>query len=297
VSRTHPIVLITGATSGIGRHAALHLARRGFRVIATGRRQDALNELRDQATLETLILDVTCADSIADGVADVERLTGGYGIDVLVNNAGYGSVGPLIEMPDADVRGQFDTNVFGLLAVTRAFAPAMQRRGSGRVLNISSLGGKVTFPLMGAYTATKYAVESMSDALRMELAPFGVHVVLIEPGLIRSRFFDTATTGLPTYTRPDSAYRAVLARSASLRRLADLPAVGPECVSHAIERAIVARRPAERYMAPLRTKLVLLLLRAFPTRVTDYALGKAMGMSRASAELDQMPGDDAPSSL
>src|ERR1700733_9145953 len=169
------IILITGATAGIGRHAALHLAHAGHRVIATGRRKDALAALAKEAKgtkLETMELDVTVASSIEAAKAEVDKRTDGYGLDVLVNNAGYGLMGPLEEISDADLRAQYDTNVFGLVAMTRAFLPQMRLRGSGRIVNVSSMGGRMTFPFMGAYNSTKYAIESMSDALRMELAPF-----------------------------------------------------------------------------------------------------------------------------
>ena len=146
-------VLITGATAGIGRTTALELARLGYHVIATGRRAGELDKLRAEAPagtrLDTAILDVTSAESIAAAVATVDRLTGGHGLDVLVNNAGFGLVGPMTEISDADLRRQYDTNVFGLMAVTRAFVPAMRDRGRGRIINVSSMGGKMTFPFMG----------------------------------------------------------------------------------------------------------------------------------------------------
>jgi NADP-dependent 3-hydroxy acid dehydrogenase YdfG len=149
-------ILITGATAGIGKHVALHLARKGYRVFASGRNAAALERLASEAAgtaLETLRLDVTDAASIEAAREEIDRRTDGHGVDVLVNNAGYGLAGALEELADADIRAQFDTNVFGLVAVTRAFLPAMRRRGSGRVLNVSSVGGRITFPLFGAYTA------------------------------------------------------------------------------------------------------------------------------------------------
>jgi short-subunit dehydrogenase len=149
-----------------------------------------------------LTLDVTSATSLA--VATLERRTKGYGIDVLVNNAGYGLVGPLETIDDADLRAQFDTNVFGLMAVTRAFLPAMRDRRAGRIINVSSVGGRMTFPLMGAYHASKYALEALSDALRLELLPMGVHVSLIEPGPIRTEFNDRAMEWAGKYNPPPS---------------------------------------------------------------------------------------------
>jgi NAD(P)-dependent dehydrogenase (short-subunit alcohol dehydrogenase family) len=184
-------ILITGATAGIGRHAALELVRQGHHVIATGRRATALATLKDEASslasmrggrLDVLPLDVTDANSVAAAAAAVGDLTSNRGVDVLVNNAGYGQMGPVEEVSDAELRRQYDTNVFGLMSVTRAFLPKMRERGDGRVVNVGSIGGRYTFPLMGAYNSTKYAVESLSDALRNELAPFGIDVSIVEPG-------------------------------------------------------------------------------------------------------------------
>src|SRR5271170_4155342 len=156
-------VLITGATTGIGKHAAIALARKGHRVFATGRNATALERLvADAATpnLETLRLDVTDTGSIAEAAREVGRRTDGEGVFALVNNAGYGLAGPLEEISDANLRAQFDTNVFGLMAVTRAFLPRMRERGAGRIVNVSSSGGRVSIPFFGAYHASKFAVEA-----------------------------------------------------------------------------------------------------------------------------------------
>ncbi len=274
-------VLITGATAGIGKHVALHLARKGHKVFATGRNAAALARLLDEAkgtALETLQLDVTDAASIAAAKDEVERRTGGAGLDVLVNNAGYGIAGPLEEVDESAVRAMFDTNVFGLVAVTRAFLPSMRRRGSGRILNVSSVGGRITFPLFGAYNATKYAVESLSDSLRYELAPFGVQVVLIEPGVIRSEFSDRSMSTLPK-PGPESPYAAIYARADRIKEQADAQAVGPECIAEAIERAITARRPAARYVAPFRTRILLALVALLPTRWVDAAMRAMVGLT------------------
>src|SRR5579871_1628690 len=181
MSTTTQTILITGATSGIGRETALYLARRGHRVIASGRNREQLASLKEEAAgaaLETVRLDVCDAQSIAEAAKEVERTTGGRGIDALVNNAGFGFAVAADEMTDADLRAQFETNVFGLMAMVRAFVPQMRARGRGRIVNVSSVGGRVTLPFFGAYNATKYAVESLSDAMRIELKPFGVDVAI-----------------------------------------------------------------------------------------------------------------------
>jgi NAD(P)-dependent dehydrogenase (short-subunit alcohol dehydrogenase family) len=197
-------ILITGATSGIGRDAALRLARAGHLVLAGGRRPDALAALARDARgrLEPVTLDVTDPASVAAARALVERRTGGRGLDVLVNNAGYALPGPLEALAERDLRELFDTNVFGLLAVTRAFVPAMRERGQGRVVNVGSIMGRVAMPLLGAYNATKHAVAAMTETLRMELAPFGITVVLVEPGAVRTGFASRALAGLAPYRDP-----------------------------------------------------------------------------------------------
>ncbi len=275
------IILITGATAGIGRHAALHLARAGHRVIATGRKPALLADLRKQAAgtnLETLELDVTRAESIDAAREEIAARTSGYGIDVLVNNAGYGLMGPLEEISDVDLRAQYDTNVFGLVAMIRAFVPQMRARGAGRVINVSSMGGRMTFPFMGAYNSTKYAVESLSDALRMELAPFGVAVSLIEPGAIKSDFADRAMS--TTRSVAGSPYAPILSDADRMKKQFEATEVGPECVSRAIEKAATARWPRARYVAPARTLFALFLMRVLPTSWTDALLRTATGLTR-----------------
>lgn len=280
-----PIVLITGATAGIGRHAALHLARKGFHVFATGRRKEALAELKAQARaegtqLDTFDLDVTDAESVRAAVAEVDRRTNGYGLDALVNNAGYGMLGPLEMISDEDLRAQYATNVFGLMAMTRAFLPKMRERGTGRIVNVSSAGGRFTFPFMGAYNSSKHAVESLSDALRSEVHPFGVKLVLIEPGLIRTEFADRAMTLASKCDVPGSPYAALFRRAEKVRKGFDAIGVGPDCVSRAIERAIVGRNPLPRYVVPLRTYVALAAFKLLPTRVMDWLQRAVVGLNR-----------------
>jgi NAD(P)-dependent dehydrogenase (short-subunit alcohol dehydrogenase family) len=201
------IVLITGSTAGIGRTTALFLASAGHHVIATGRKPAELAKVKQEAgagtnagKIDTLVLDVTSQASIAAAVLEVDRLTGGRGLDVLVNNAGFGVLGPTSEIDDTEMRRQYETNVFGLMNVTRAFLPKMRERRAGRIINVSSVGGRVTLPFFGVYNSTKYAVESLSDALRYELRPFGIDVVLIEPGVIRTNFEATAVSNMEAFS-------------------------------------------------------------------------------------------------
>jgi NAD(P)-dependent dehydrogenase (short-subunit alcohol dehydrogenase family) len=275
-------ILITGCTSGIGRHAALHLAGLGHRVFATGRNAAALTALKAEgpANLETLTLDVTSAASIAQAKAAIDERTGGAGVDVLVNNAGYGLLGPTEMISDAEMRAQYETNVFGLMAVTRAFLPAMHARGSGRIINVSSIGGLMTLPFFGVYNSTKYAVESLSDGLRLELAPFGIQVSLVEPGVIDTGFTDRSMLEIAKFRNRDSRYAPVLERADEMRRVSDRSAVGPACISRAIERAATDRRPRARYLAPFRAVLMMSIVKRLPTRWADFIMRQAVGLTK-----------------
>lgn len=270
-------ILITGATAGIGKHTALYLHKKGHRVIATGRNESALAALREQG-LTAISMDVTSAESIARAVESVRELTAGAGVDVLVNNAGYGLVGPLEELTDEDVRAQFETNVFGLLAVTRAFLPAMRARGRGRIINLSSVGGRMVFPLGGAYHGTKFAVEAMSDALRMELAQFGIAVSVIEPGYIATEFTATTVAHVRKYQRPDSDYAHAIDFVANAEQTIAKLAVGPQSVANAIEHAATARWPRARYVAPFYNALGPWIVRLLPTALTDWFMRRAAGL-------------------
>ncbi len=272
-------VLVTGSTAGIGRETALTLARKGHRVFATGRRQDALDKLAAEASgtkLETVLLDVTSSASIDAAREEVDRRTDGYGVDVLINNAGYALIGPADSLSDDDLRKQFDTNVFGLMAVTRAFVPAMRARRSGRVINISSFAGRVTFPMMGAYHASKYALEALSDALRNELALFNVFVVLVEPGFVHTEFTERALADVNRFE--GGPYGGVIRTADEVRHRFESTGVAASVIVRAIERAMHARSPAARYLAPLRMHLLLLTFRILPTRITDVLLRFIFGI-------------------
>jgi short-subunit dehydrogenase len=275
--------LITGATGGIGRHLALHLARLGHRVIATGRNLAALQALQSEAkglTLYTAALDVNDRASIATAVQEVSKITDGYGLDALVNNAGYGEMAPLMEVREADVRAMYETNVFGLLAVTQAFLPKMVQRGAGRIVNVSSGGGRLTLPLFGVYNSTKYAVESLSDALRMELKPLGIRVVIVEPGATKSEFANTSVRKMASYGRDGSPYASLYARADELKAQLEGPAVDPIVVVRALERALTAPRPSPRYVAPFGARVMLALAACLPTTLVDWLLTSMFGMTR-----------------
>jgi short-subunit dehydrogenase len=274
-------ILVTGATAGIGRHAALELAKRGHHVFATGRRREALESLKKEAgtsKLDTLVLDVTDQDSIETTRREIDRITKGHGLDVIVNNAGYGLVGPLEEISDADLRDQFETNVFGLMSITRTFVGKMRERGFGRVVNVSSIGGRVTFPMMGAYHATKYAVEALSNALRMELGAFGVGVSLIEPGVIKTEFGDVALKAVGRYE--NGTYGAIVRHAEEMNARFQATGVGPEHTTRAIVKAIESRRPRARYVAPRRAALAFALFALIPTLWMDAILRGVMRLNK-----------------
>ena len=182
-------VLITGCSSGIGHATAEHLAARGWTVYASARRPESIADLAERGC-KTLALDVTDEDSMRAAVAAVEEAEGAVG--ALVNNAGYSQSGAVETLPLERLRAQFETNVFGLVRMCQLVLPGMRRQGAGRIVNVSSMGGRLTFPGGGAYHGTKHAVEALSDALRFEVRGFGVDVVVIEPGLITTRFGETA---------------------------------------------------------------------------------------------------------
>jgi NAD(P)-dependent dehydrogenase (short-subunit alcohol dehydrogenase family) len=241
------VVLITGCSSGIGRATAEVMAASGHRVYATARRPEAIADLV-QRGCRTLALDVTDEQSMRAAVKTVEEAEGA--IEVLVNNAGYSQSGAIETLDMDDVRRQFETNVFGLIRMCQLVLPGMRQRRSGRIINLSSMGGKLTFPGGGAYHATKHAVEAISDALRFEVKGFGVYVVVIEPGLIKTQFAETAKATVDAgdrgpYAKFNEAIAAatVDAYQGPLSRLGG----GPETVARTIEKAVSAKRPRTRY--------------------------------------------------
>jgi NAD(P)-dependent dehydrogenase (short-subunit alcohol dehydrogenase family) len=267
-------VLITGCSSGIGRATAELMADRGWRVYATARKLETIRDLEGRGCV-LLELDVVDEDSMRAAVSAVEEAEGAVG--VLVNNAGYSQSGALEEIPVEDVRRQFETNVFGLLRMTQLVLPRMRGQQFGKVVNIGSMGGKLTFPGGGLYHATKYAVEAMSDALRFEVAGFGIHVILIEPGLIRTRFGDAAVRSIDSATGDDGPYaefNAAVARTTQGAYEGPLSRLGgsPETVARAIERAISVERPRARYPVTPSAHLIMGQRRVMPDRVWDAFL-------------------------
>lgn len=266
--------LITGCSSGIGRATAERLAGRGWRVYATARRLESIEDLGARGC-RPLTLDVTDEDSMRDAVAAVAAAEGAVG--VLVNNAGYGQEGAVEEISMDRVRRQFETNVFGLVRMIQLVLPGMRRQGWGKIVNLSSMGGRLALPGGGFYHATKYAVEALSDALRFEVRGFGVDVIVIEPGPIKTRFGDASLetfAGGGATGGPYAAFHAALVRKISDAyggRLARF-AAPPETVARVIERAITRRRPRARYPVTLAARALIGLRRWLPDRAFDAFL-------------------------
>jgi NAD(P)-dependent dehydrogenase (short-subunit alcohol dehydrogenase family) len=251
------IVLITGCSTGIGQDLARRLALAGYTVIASARRPETLADLPAALTLP---LDVTDAASVASATAEVIRRFGR--VDVLVNNAGYAVRGAVEEVSDEQVHEMFDVNVYGVMRMIRAVAPHMRQQKAGRIVNIGSVAGKLALPVNGTYSATKYALEALSDALRLELALFGIQVVLVEPGNIRTNFMATAQAhAQATLSATDSPYHALYQRYMQALTAMRQHEPGPEVVSAVVQQAIEAPRPKARYLVavPLSNRLALLL--------------------------------------
>ena len=267
-------VLITGCSSGIGWATAERLVNVGWKVYATARNVEKIAPL-EQRGCQLLPLDVTDEDSMRLAVDEVERREGAGG--VLVNNAGYSQSGAVEAVPMEKVRRQFETNVFGLARMCQLVLPGMRRQGYGRIVNISSMGGKLTFPGGGYYHATKHAVEALSDALRFEVEGFGVKVSVIEPGLIRTGFADTALgsmddlNGENPYAGFDEGVARTTAENYERGPISKLGS-GPEAVAEAIEQAISARSPKSRYAVTPSAHLFLRLRRLLPDRAWDAVL-------------------------
>jgi NADP-dependent 3-hydroxy acid dehydrogenase YdfG len=265
-------VLITGCSTGIGRATAERLASKGLNVYATARRLESIEDLK-AAGCKTLALDVTDETSMQTGVSTIEEADGP--ILALVNNAGYSQSGAVETIPMDDLRRQFETNVFGLVRMCQLVLPGMRREGRGRIVNISSMGGRLVFPGGGAYHGTKFAVEAISDALRFEVKNFGVHVSIIEPGLIRTSFGDTAHDSVPEQDGPYGKFNAAVAKTTAEAYngpMAKLGA-GPEAVAKVIEKAITARKPRTRYPVTASARLALANHALLPDRGWDAFVG------------------------
>lgn len=282
------VALVTGASSGIGEQTALELLRRGFIVYGAARRVDRMSSLVD-AGGHAIAMDVTDDASVR---AAVDRITAEQGrIDVLVNNAGYGSYGALEDVPIDEARRQFEVNVFGLARITQLVLPGMRARRSGTIVNISSIGGRIYEPLGGWYHATKFAVEGLSDSLRVELEPHGIRVVVIQPGAIRTEWNGISRRSAIERSG-ETAYAAQARALVRTLEAADgsSAATEPHVVATTIAKAVTARRPQTRYATPFSAKFIVGLRRMLPDRAFDAVIRSVFAPTRA--ELAEQRGTD-----
>jgi short-subunit dehydrogenase len=267
------VIIITGASAGIGEAAARRLARGGAKVVISARRPDRLTALAHEldpsgANVLAVPGDVT---SDADRRKLVEATLQKFGrIDGLVNNAGYGTRGPVEIAPVDAIRKNFETNLFSLIALTQLVLPPMRERGTGCIVNIGSVAGKIARPLSSIYDSTKHALEAITDGLRGELKPFGVRVTLIRPGFILTEFVEAAnaaSTEVIAHAGPYAPfYKGYSENTATMRRIAGVP----DDIARLVERALTADNPAPRYSGPLHAKIFLLLKWLLPDRTLEF---------------------------
>ncbi len=234
------VVLITGCSSGLGRALATEFGKRGHFVFATARHLQDVQDLELEGLI-TLQLDVTNPSSIADAIRIVIDRAGR--IDILINNAGFGLMGPLLELPLNEVRLQFETNVLGPLALVQTVAPHMVKQGGGRIVNVGSVSGVLTSPFSGPYCASKAALHSLSDAMRLEMAPFGIQVTTLQPGKIASKFGDTAFRVMEELILPNSLYSPVRQYMEARARASQVGATEATKLARKIVLAVTRQRP------------------------------------------------------
>lgn len=271
------VILITGASAGIGAALPVVLARQypGIRLILAARSVDKLEIIATacrQSGAEVCIVPTDMAQTSQVQALAATALEKYGRVDVLVNNAGYGQMGPIELLPPAAVQQQFAVNVLSVITLTQALIPSMRQQGGGRIINVSSLGGRVAFPLGGLYSASKFALEGLSDTLRMELEPFNIRVSVVEPGPVLTEFFTTASQQLQQYVANplDTPYRAALQRLDSLNQRLQQQAWSSERVAHVIVKVMRDRNPKPRYIAATGGEVMLwLMTKILPTRWVD----------------------------
>jgi NAD(P)-dependent dehydrogenase (short-subunit alcohol dehydrogenase family) len=279
---TSRTVLITGCSSGIGKSTAERLSRSGWTVYATARRPETLAGLTQ---CKHLAVDVTDDASMSSAV-DAVLAEAGH-LDALVNNAGYSLSGAVETLDVDDIRREFETNVFGLVRLSQLVLPAMRSQHHGRIVNIGSMGGKLTFPGGGAYHASKYAVEAFSDALRYEVAGFGVKVVLIEPGLITTNFDDAALASMDLESGgPYATFNRAAAKAMTDAYAGPMARFGgpPEAVAKVVQKALTKRRPKPRYTVTLSAPASIATRKMLGDRGWDLAMRAQFPRPGANAD-------------
>ena len=276
------VAIVTGASAGIGEASARWLAREGARVVMAARRLDRLDAIRREIEAGGGVAAAVAADitSEEDRKRLVRETIDKFGrIDALVNNAGYGQRGPIETVPVDNIRRNFETNLFSLIALTQLVIPIMREQGSGRIINISSVAGRIARPLSSVYDATKHALEAVSDGLREELAPFGIKVVIIEPGFIITEFLQVANEVSRPVVEQEGPYAPFFAGfSSGYQRLRKI-AGKPDDIAELVVKAMAAARPRNRYAAPRHARVAIALKRWLPERVFNYLLTRQAGVS------------------
>lgn len=262
------IILITGASSGIGKETALLLAVKGYTVYGAARRLDKMEDLKAK-NVRLLEMDVTNDESMKKGVDTI--LKEEKRIDVLVNNAGYGSYGSLEDVPLTEARYQFEVNIFGMARLIQFVLPTMRAQHSGTIVNISSIGGKIGEPHGAWYHATKFAVEGLSDSLRMELKQFGINVVIIEPGAIKTEWNTIARDKLMAVSGK-TVYGTLAAKHFKMLENADKWGSEPRVIAKAIDQAVEASRPKTRYAVGGGAKTILFLRNILSDKLFDFVM-------------------------
>jgi len=270
------VALVTGGSSGIGEAAAVKLHELGYTTYAAARRVERMEHLKESG-IRPLAMDITDDESMQSGVKHI--LTEEGRIDVLVNAAGYGSYGAIEDVPLSEARYQLDVNVYGVARLIQLVLPHMRAQRSGTIVNITSMGGKIYTPLGGWYHATKFALEALSDCLRLEVKPFGINVVVIEPGGVRTEWpgiaagkLRKASSGGP-YAKQADAVAASLSSEATARRSSP-----PTLIADTIARAVTARRPRTRYAVGYGARPIIFLHAVLPDRAFDAFIRRATGV-------------------
>jgi NAD(P)-dependent dehydrogenase (short-subunit alcohol dehydrogenase family) len=270
------VALVTGGSSGIGEATAIKLREAGYTVYAAARRVQRMEHLTESG-VRPLAMDVTDDQSVQSAVKQILADTGR--IDVLVNNAGYGSYGALEDVPLAEARSQFEVNVFGAARLIQLVLPHMRQQRSGTIVNVTSMGGKIYTPLGAWYHGTKFALEAISDCLRMELKPFGIDVVVIEPGGIKTEWAGIAAdkvrtvSGTGPYAPQGNAVADSLSSESTQRRSSP-----PTLIAATIAKAVTARRPKTRYAVGYGAKPMIFLHALLPNRTFDAFIRRATGV-------------------
>lgn len=266
------VALVTGASSGIGAMTAKELAKNGYIVYAAARRLDKMEELKKDG-IKPVSLDLTKEDSMVQCVQSILNEAGK--IDVLVNNAGYGSYGAIEDVPMEEARRQFDVNLFGMARLIQLVTPSMRENHYGKIINISSMGGKIWTKFGGWYHATKFAVEGFSDCLRMELAPFGIDVVVVEPGGIKTDWGIIAANNLKE-TAKGGAYEQYANEAADgmIKNYSGNMLAKPELIARTVRKAVMKKRARTRYLVGFMAKPMVLTQKIFGDRVYDWVIKK-----------------------